>query len=67
MDDTSTTPDDPGRDPVGLDPPRDVLDATAGVPDEGSSTPGRSTDAEPQTSLDQPPGDPEDPDPTPEP
>jgi hypothetical protein len=38
----SNHPEDPGRDPEGLDPPRDVLDATS-LPDEGSFTPGRRT------------------------
>ena len=33
-------PEDPGRDPEGLNPPRDILDAASGLdPDGGSFTP----------------------------
>jgi len=35
---TSDDIDDPGRDPVGLNPPRDILDAASGVdPEKGGS------------------------------
>jgi hypothetical protein len=34
---TSDEIDDPGRDPAGLDPPRDILDATSGVNPEGGT------------------------------
>jgi hypothetical protein len=34
---TSDEIDDPGRDPEGLNPPRDILDATSGVDPEGGS------------------------------
>jgi hypothetical protein len=39
-------PEDPGRDPEGLDPPRDILDAAGTVSREGSFTPGRHTKPE---------------------
>ena len=48
-------PDDPGRDPEGLNPPRDILDATS-IPDEGTFTPGRHTKPEhAEEPPDQPP------------
>ncbi|MCV2488392.1 hypothetical protein OF117_03375 [Geodermatophilus sp. YIM 151500] len=40
--------DDPGRDPVGLHPPRDVLSAPGGVTGEGGYTPGRPSEDEQQ-------------------
>lgn len=33
--------DDPGRDPEGLHPPRDILDAPGGVSRDAGYTPGR--------------------------
>ena len=48
-------PDDPGRDPEGLNPPRDILD-TASIPEEGTFTPGRRTEPEhAEEPPDQPP------------
>ncbi len=50
-----TEPDDPGRDPAGLDPPRDLLDATGGIPEHGSYTPERRGTPAVDTAPDQPP------------
>ena len=48
-------PEDPGRDPEGLNPPRDILDTT-GLPSEGSFTPHRRTQpAQAETPPDEPP------------
>ena len=49
--------DDPGRDPVGLHPPRDILDAPGGVTTEGEYTPGRKSSGERQADQrpDEPP------------
>lgn len=51
------TLDDPGRDPVGLHPPRDVLGAPGGVTGEGGYTPGRPSEGERQAGQkpDEPP------------
>jgi len=46
--------DDPGRDPEGLDPPRDVLDAAGATPEHGSYQPGRATQPR-DTAPDEPP------------
>jgi hypothetical protein len=51
---TPTEPDDPGRDPEGLDPPRDILDSNSGVPEQGSFRPHTSTQPS-DTPSDQPP------------
>lgn len=49
-------PDDPGRDPEGLEPPRDILDAPEGVGTEGSYEPGRRTQpSQAEEPPDQPP------------
>jgi hypothetical protein len=48
-------PDDPGRDPEGLDPPRDILDAPGGVSHEGTFEPGRHTKP---THAEEPPDEP---------
>ena len=49
--------DDPGRDPVGLHPPRDILDAVGGVTDKGEYTPNRTSPAEERAASkpDEPP------------
>jgi hypothetical protein len=39
-------PEDPGRDPEGLDPPRDILDSAGQLSREGSFTPRRATKPE---------------------
>ena len=48
-------PEDPGRDPEGLDPPRDVLDAATGMPEEGGFTPPRGASTRSTTRRTAPP------------
>jgi hypothetical protein len=49
--------DDPGRDPKGLHPPRDILDAVGGVTDKGEYTPDHPSPGEEQAGKkpDEPP------------
>ncbi|TFV61949.1 hypothetical protein E4P41_08685 [Geodermatophilus sp. DF01-2] len=49
--------DDPGRDPVGLHPPRDILDAPGGMTENPGYTPHRPSEAERQAGSkpDEPP------------
>ena len=49
--------DDPGRDPVGLHPPRDILDAPGGMSGEPGYDPGHRSRAERQADQhpDEPP------------
>lgn len=50
--------DDPGRDPVGLNPPRNILDAPGGTgTDHGEYSPGRTSAAQEQADQrpDEPP------------
>ncbi|SDX76373.1 hypothetical protein SAMN05661080_01116 [Modestobacter sp. DSM 44400] len=51
---TPQEPDDPGRDPEGLDPPRDILDAPGATPEKGSYQPHRPTQPRDRPS-DEPP------------
>lgn len=39
-------PEDPGRDPEGLSPPRDVLTAAEGASTDGTFTPGKNTETQ---------------------
>ena len=49
-------PDDPGRDPEGLDPPRDILDTARPTPESGSYTPHRRTQpSQAENPPDEPP------------
>jgi len=50
-------PDDPGRDPVGLHPPRDILDAMGGETGKGEYTPNRTSPADERAASkpDEPP------------
>ena len=49
-----TTDDDPGRDPAGLDPPRDLFSGAGTLPEHGSYEPGTSQRRPAQSP---PPGD----------
>lgn len=54
----NTGPDDPGRDPVGLHPPRNILDAPGGTSTgHGEYTPGRRSTPQERTEQrpDEPP------------
>ncbi|KQS69821.1 hypothetical protein [Modestobacter sp. Leaf380] len=53
-DTTPGTDDDPGRDPAGLDPPRDLFSAAGTLPEHGSYDPGSSQRRPAQSP---PPGD----------
>ena len=55
MTSASNVPDDPGRDPEGLDPPRDILDSPGATEASGTYTPNRRTQPE---QAEEPPDEP---------